>query len=165
LPPWWSRPTGIDRDHGPSPARNVPTDRPERRAGCLSCRGASLAEADGLVLVVVQVESPRGVEAAGEIAGVEGVDVLFVGPADLSHALGCFGRFDDPAFVAAVRSVADACRAAGKAPGVLASSPEDAERYLAEGYRFVGVSGDGGFLARAASAAAAALRARAGRQG
>lgn len=135
------------------------------RAAGFGARSARLAEADDLVLVAVQVESPRAIEGAREIAGVDGVDVLFVGPADLSHALGCFGRFDAPVFVAAVRAVAEACRATGKAAGALASSPDDAERYLAEGYRFLGVSGDGGFLARGASAAADELRRRAGRRG
>ena len=124
-----------------------------------SAQGA-LGEADDLVLVVAQVESAGALSAVHEIAHVEGVDVLFVGPSDLSHSLGSFGRFDEPAYVEGVRAVAGACRAAGKAAGVLAGGAADAERYLDEGYRFVGVSGDGGFLAKASAAAAADLRRR-----
>ncbi len=135
------------------------------RAAGFGSRVGAMTDADGLVLVVAQIESPHGVAAARAIASVDGVDVLFVGPSDLSHALGCFGRLDDPAYAGALRAVVDACDAQGKAAGVLAASPEDAERYLAEGYRFVGVSGDGGFLARGAGAAASELRRRATARG
>ncbi len=128
------------------------------RAAGFGARVGMLRQADEMVLVVVQIESPAAVADARAIAGVEGVDVLFVGPSDLSHALGCFGRFDDERFAEAVHAVAAACRESGKTAGVLAGSPADAQRYLAEGYRFVGVSGDGGFLAKGAAAAAAELR-------
>jgi 4-hydroxy-2-oxoheptanedioate aldolase len=130
------------------------------RGAAFGARTRMLAETDDLVLVVVQIESLDALEHLDEIASVEGVDVLFVGPSDLSQVLGCFGHFDDPAYVESIHAVAAACRAAGKAPGVLAGSVEDAERYLGLGYRFVGVSGDGGFLAKGAAAAAAALRSR-----
>ena len=126
------------------------------RGAAFGARTGMLGEAPGLTLVVVQIESVGALDA---IAAVEGVDVLFVGPSDLSQALGCFGRFDDPAYADGVRAVAAACRSAGKTAGVLAGSAADAERYLALGYRFVGVSGDGGFLAKGAAAAAADLRA------
>ena len=130
------------------------------RGAAFGARAGMFSDTDDLVLVIVQIESVDALEAVDEIAAVEGVDVLFVGPSDLSQVLGCFGRFDDPAYVDSVQTVAKACRAAGKTAGVLAGSAGDAERYLRLGYRFVGVSGDGGFLAKAAAAAAADLRAR-----
>ena len=133
------------------------------RGAAFGARAATLTSADDLVLVVVQVESARALTFVEEIATVDGVEVLFVGPSDLSLALGCFGDFEDPRYVEAVRAVAGACASAGKTAGVLAASPADAGRYLAEGYRFVGVSGDGGFVGKGAAAAATGLRDRCGR--
>ena len=127
------------------------------RGAAFGARAGMFADTDDLVLVVVQIESVDALESLDESAAVEGVDVLFVGPSDLSQVLGCFGRFDEPAYAHSIDAVAKACRAAGKAAGVLAGSVADAERYLGLGYRFVGVSGDGGFLAKGAAAAAAEL--------
>jgi 2-keto-3-deoxy-L-rhamnonate aldolase RhmA len=128
------------------------------RGVAFGARAGTLADTDELVLVIVQIESVGALGSLDEIAAVEGVDVLFVGPSDLSQVLGCFGRFDEPAYAESIQAVAEACRAAGKTAGVLAGSVADAERYLGLGFRFVGVSGDGGFLAKGATAAAAALR-------
>lgn len=130
------------------------------RGAAFGARVGAFGTTDGLVCVIVQIESAEALGAVDAIAAVDGVDVLFVGPSDLSHALGCFGQFEDAAYVDGVRAVVKACRSAGKAAGVLAGSPADAERYLSEGYRFVGVSGDGGFLAKGAAAAATEMRAR-----
>ena len=66
------------------------------------------------------------VVAPEEMAAIEGVDVLFVGPSDLSHALGIPGRVDDPRFDEALRAVAEAARGAGKAAGVMLWQPDDA---------------------------------------
>ena len=51
---------------------------------------------------IIQIESPSAVEHAAEIAAIDGVDVLFVGPADLSHSLGVPGQFDDPRYLGAI---------------------------------------------------------------
>jgi 2-keto-3-deoxy-L-rhamnonate aldolase RhmA len=107
------------------------------------------------VLGVFQVESAAAVAAANELARIDGVDVLFVGPSDLSHALGLPGRFDHPTFVDALRQVVAAARAAGKAAGILARDRRAAERYWELGFRFVGIGADNWFLADGAAAAAA----------
>jgi 2-keto-3-deoxy-L-rhamnonate aldolase RhmA len=130
------------------------------RGAAFGRRTGAMEDVADLLLVVIQVESPEALQSAKAIGAVDGVDVLFVGPSDLSQSLGCFGHFDDAAYTQGVRAVADACRMSGKAAGVLAASAADAERYLEEGYRFVGVSGDGGFLAKTAAAAATELRTR-----
>jgi 4-hydroxy-2-oxoheptanedioate aldolase len=110
------------------------------------------------ILGIFQVESPVAVENAGEIAAIDGVDVLFVGPSDLSHAMGIPGQFDHPEFRAALTSVVEACRSAGKSPGILLRHARDLKRHLELGYRFVGVGSDGGFVVDAAAAALAAER-------
>jgi 2-keto-3-deoxy-L-rhamnonate aldolase RhmA len=131
------------------------------RGVALTTRGAGLGEVahggvKGLndrVLGVVQIESGRAVESARAIAAIDGVDVLFVGPSDLSHSLGIPGRVDEPAFDAAIRAVLDACRAEGAAAGVLVKKAADARRYLDLGYTFVGLGSDSGWVVEGARAA------------
>lgn len=92
---------------------------------------------------IVQIETPAAVDAAAEMAAIDGVDVLFVGPADLSHAMGIPGNIADPAFDVAIRRVADAAHAAGKAAGVMLWKPEDAARFRDAGYTFFSLSNEG----------------------
>jgi 2-dehydro-3-deoxyglucarate aldolase/4-hydroxy-2-oxoheptanedioate aldolase len=129
------------------------------RGLALSTRGAgqsSVAHADvqrlnALPLGIVQVESPIAVKNAEAMAAMDGVDVLFVGPTDLSHSLGVPGQFQDATYVAALDSVADACRAHGKAAGILLRGAEDVPAHLDRGYRFIGLGSDGGWVAKGAS--------------
>ncbi len=70
-----------------------------------------LQQANANSLVVVQIETAQGVDAAEGIAATEGVDVLFVGPMDLSVNLGCPGDFTQPHFIDALKKVIHACKA------------------------------------------------------
>ena len=72
----------------------------------------SISALNQRVIGVIQIESPQAVDSADEIAAIDGVDVLFVGPTDLSHSLGIPGQFDDPAFIDALRRVVSATEAA-----------------------------------------------------
>src|SRR5215207_322189 len=102
---------------------------------------------DGVdALCVIQIESGAAVDDAEAIAAVDGVDVLFVGPNDLSAAL---GTDDLP-----LAKVLEAADARGKTAGILARSREDADRYVEDGFRFVGIGSDSLFLVRGARAAA-----------
>ena len=101
------------------------------------------------LLAIVQIESRAALDEVEAIAAVDGVDVLFVGPTDLSHALGLPGHIDHPEFEAAVRRVADAARAAGKAAGVLVWDAEDVGRYAAMGFSFFSLSSEASILDRA----------------
>ena len=111
------------------------------------------------VVGIVQIESLGAVAAADEIASMDEVDVLFVGPTDLSHALGMPGRFDDETYVAALRTVADACERHGKAAGILLYDTAALARHQELGYRFIGLGSEGSFV----SAGAQAMLAAAGR--
>jgi 2-dehydro-3-deoxyglucarate aldolase/4-hydroxy-2-oxoheptanedioate aldolase len=131
-----------------------------RGAGLGDVGHADIAARNATVLGIFQVESPRAVAEAPAIAALDGVDVLFVGPTDLSHSMGVPGRFEDAGFVAALRAVVDATEAAGKAAGILLRSPADLGRYLDMGYRFIGIGSDLNYVidgARAAAGARAAL--------
>ena len=98
------------------------------------------------IAVVVQIESRAGVTAAGEIAAVEGVDCLFVGPSDLAAGLGHFGQPNHPEVQLAIAHVQAQARAAGKPTGILSPAEADARRYLAQGLSFVAVGSDLGVL-------------------
>ena len=137
------------------------------RGLALSTRGAgqgAVSHADvhrlnELPLGIFQVESPTAVANAEAMAAIDGVDVLFVGPADLSHALGVPGRFTDPTFVQALESVAEAAGKHGKAAGILLKGSEDVPAYLDRGYTFIGLGSDGGWVGSGASAVLGMARA------
>ena len=114
------------------------------------------------VVGVFQVESPEAVAAAGDLAAIEGVDVLFVGPADLSHSMGVPGRFAEPAFTDALDAVVAACRAHGKSAGILLADASFVPAYRERGFSFLGVGSDAGWVSSGARAQAAAARAALG---
>ena len=136
------------------------------RGLALSTRGAGLGELghgdvraiNQRITGIIQIESPSAVEHAAEIAAVDGVDVLFVGPADLSHSLGIPGQFDDPRFQAALDRVVAAAEAAGKAAGILLYDMAVVRRHLDLGFRFVGLGADGAFVADGARSVLARAR-------
>jgi 4-hydroxy-2-oxoheptanedioate aldolase len=118
----------------------------------------ALERANDEVLGIVQIESARAVANAEEIAAVGGVDVLFVGPRDLSHDLGVPGQVAAPVFVEALEQVRLAARKHGKACGLLVSDGAAAAAKVAEGWTFVTVGSDSTLLATAAAAQLARAR-------
>jgi len=114
-----------------------------------------LQNADEHVSVFVQIETSDGVDAAAEIATVEGIDGVFVGPSDLAASLGLLGQQTHPDVTAAVRRAFSAVRAAGTPVGVNAFDPSVAESYLDAGASFVLVGADVALLARGSEGLAA----------
>jgi 2-keto-3-deoxy-L-rhamnonate aldolase RhmA len=110
------------------------------------------------ILGVVQIESPLAVRNAAAIAALDGADVLFVGPADLSHSMGIPGQFERAEFIEALQAVVTAANDAGKEAGILLRGPQDVEPYRALGFRFIGVGSDLNFLRDGALAASGATR-------
>ena len=102
------------------------------------------------LLCVVQIESESSLENVEEIAAVEGVDVLFIGPSDLSQSLGIFGEFTHPRFTGAIRRIADAAHQNRKSLGILLPKPDDFEFYHQLGFRFIASGADGVLLNNAA---------------
>jgi 4-hydroxy-2-oxoheptanedioate aldolase len=120
-----------------------------------------MRHAAGRTLGIAQIESPAAVEAVEGIAAVDGIDVVFVGPSDLSHSMGIYRQFDDPRFRAAIERVVAAAQAAGKTAGIFLASVDDAERAVDDGFRMIGVGSDGGYMMQAARATVARLNRRA----
>ena len=104
------------------------------------------AAANRNLLTVTQIETARAVQNAKQIAAVDGVDVLFVGPMDLSLSVGMPGRFEDPDYRAILARVASIARDGGKAAGILLPSVELLEMVYEMGYRFVAAGSDGGLV-------------------
>ncbi len=90
---------------------------------------------EGLVLVVM-VETPRGVHNAAAIAAVPGVDAVFIGPNDLAHSMGHENRWQEPPVQQAIEHALRAVAAAGKCPGVLALDADEQRRYASWGARY-----------------------------
>ena len=82
------------------------------------------------------IETPEGVANAADIAAVEGVDAVFVGPNDLAHAMGYENRWQEPAVQNAIEQVLKAVAAAGKCPGTLGLSSAEEDKYAAWGARY-----------------------------
>lgn len=101
----------------------------------------------------VQLESERAVENAAEIAAVDGIDGVFVGPVDLSMSMGRFGEWDDDDFLAAVDRAVDAAHDAGVAIGTLATDAEERTTRLGWGVDYVVAGVDMIHLAEGAAAA------------
>ena len=114
-----------------------------------------LVDADRHVSLFVQIESVTGVDNAASIAGVDGVDGVFLGPSDLAASMGLIGQQTHPDVVAAVAQAFGAVRSAGKPVGVNAFDPAVADDYLANGASFVLVGADVALVARGSEALAA----------
>jgi len=118
----------------------------------------ALDRANQETLCVVQIESAAAVSAADEIAAIDGVDVLFIGPRDLSHDLGVPGDTKAPRYLAALDRVRAAAQRFGKSCGVLVPTGTAAAELHAKGWNFVAVGSDSTLLANAVTAELARAR-------
>ncbi|MDP5366974.1 MAG: HpcH/HpaI aldolase/citrate lyase family protein [Paracoccaceae bacterium] len=108
--------------------------------------------------VIVQVETPQAVAAIPQIAAVPGVDAIFVGPADLSAAMGHLGGAQHPEAQAMIDHARALASDAGKPIGILGFGTDLARGYFARGFDFVAVAGDSWLLARQMDAVIASLK-------
>jgi 4-hydroxy-2-oxoheptanedioate aldolase len=102
------------------------------------------------ILGIVQIETLEALENLDAIAAVEGVDVLFIGPADLSMAMGIFGQFDHPTFLDALNKIVQAAKKANKAIGILLFNADDYDKYHNMGIKFIACGSDATFVAQGA---------------
>jgi 4-hydroxy-2-oxoheptanedioate aldolase len=109
--------------------------------------------------VLVQVETQQALGEIEAIAAVDGVDGLFIGPADLSASMGHLGNWQRPEIWQAIISAGERIRKAGKAPGFLSAREDECRATLAAGFQFVAVGSDVGILARQSEALARAYKA------
>ncbi len=105
-----------------------------------------LAHTSRETFLILQIEDLEAIAALDEIAAVPGYDILFVGPADLSHGYGVTGELRHPKVQAAIEEVAAAAARHGKWWGLPVSSVDDAARYIDLGGRFFNFGGDYGWI-------------------
>lgn len=108
-------------------------------------------EANEQVCVLVQAETVEAMKNLDAIAATPGVDGVFIGPADLSASMGHPGNAGHPDVQAVIADGVKRIRAAGKAPGILATTEAGAKQWLAAGVLFVAVGADTMLLASSAS--------------
>ncbi len=99
------------------------------------------------LLGIIQIETVEALHHLDEIAAIEGVDVLFIGPADLSMELGIFGQFENPIFLNALEKIIQAAQKVGKNTGILFFNSDDYQKYLNMGIRFLACGADATFVA------------------
>jgi 4-hydroxy-2-oxoheptanedioate aldolase len=133
-----------------------------RGAGAAVARAADfgrirdyITTANAEVCLLLQVESRAGLAALPGILDLEGVDGVFIGPADLAADMGFPGHSEAPEVQAAIEAALAAIIAAEKVAGILTFDPAAARRYAAMGVGFIGVGGDMGLLVTAAAKLAA----------
>ena len=111
------------------------------------------------ILGIVQIETAEVLNHLEAVAGIDGVDVLFIGPSDLSMELGIFGQFDHPLFRDALKATVSAAKKADKATGILLFNPDDYRMYHDLGIRFIACGSDATFVAEGARNMASKLNA------
>ncbi len=107
--------------------------------------GTYLAEVQEYALVSVQIETNEAAEAVTEIARTEGVDVVFVGPLDLSHALGQPGVYDE-AFEHVVTSIVARVIQENKVAGIAVGDGSEVASRVEQGFTFITIGSDASFL-------------------
>ena len=120
------------------------------RASRFSTIADYVETADDQISLMVQVESRAGLAALDDILAVDGIDCVFIGPADLAADMGHRANPGHPDVHAAIVDTLGRIAAAGKTPGILSLSEEMTEKYIAAGARFIAVSIDVLLLTQAA---------------
>ena len=136
----------------------------ERSAGISRAQdyGLSLQDymekANNNLVVVPQVEHKDAVDNIQAIAGVAGLNVIFVGPFDLSGSIGRLGQVNDPEVMAMIRKVKTVCAGAGIVTGIFGVDAEAVEAYIDFGYTLIAIGTDTSFLSKSVGQTLASLR-------
>ena len=117
------------------------------------------SSANDNIVGMVQIESAEALHHLDEIAALDGIDVLFIGPADLTMSLGIFGQFNHPMFTDAVKATVSATQKAGKATGILIYHPDEYTAFYNMGIRVMACGADATFVVEGARNMAGRLHA------
>lgn len=107
-----------------------------------------LSQASSELLGIMQIETQNAIDNVEAIAAVDGVDVLFIGPADLTMEMGIFGQINHPRFIDAIKKTVSAADKHKKAVGILVGSPDHLPAFRDLGLRFLACGSDGNFMAQ-----------------
>jgi 4-hydroxy-2-oxoheptanedioate aldolase len=128
------------------------------RAADYSGRREWFAEANGDIAVLAMIEGASAVAELDAIIATPGLDGIFIGPMDMSHALGVPGEMAHPKVVETIERIITACRAKGITTGIFAGTTEAARKWIAGGVTLAGVGVDASHLLRALKETVAAVR-------
>jgi len=121
---------------------------------------AYIDQLDKTLIGIIQIETASALKEVEAIAALDEVDVLFVGPTDLSVALDTLGQLHHPVFQQALKDVAAAAKKFGKAAGVLMQNMNEYDMYALLGYRFLACGGDSVFIMNGANTLAESMKAK-----
>lgn len=107
-------------------------------------------KAETEILTIVQIETPEALRNVDEILSVDGVNLFFIGPTDLTTSLGIRGQLNHPKFIEALERVLEAGRRHGVPGGIMAYNDEQVHRALERGFRFIALASDFRLLIRGA---------------
>jgi 2-keto-3-deoxy-L-rhamnonate aldolase RhmA len=130
------------------------------RASGYGTQASYSTQANDTTACIVQLETPDAIDRLEQIAAVPGVDALFVGPGDLSAALGKIGNLKDDAVQALIREAGQRARRIGVPIGIVGPTPEMVASFVQSGYSFVAIASDMGMMMRQANAWLADLKGR-----
>ena len=156
--PWF---TSKDPTKYPKPGETTPGTRgfaAMHRASGYGTIADYGARANASITCLIQLETPEALAQLESIAAVDGVDALFVGPGDLSAAMGILGNMAHPDLQAALKDAAQRARAIGKPIGIVGPTPEMVQKFIEYGYNYVAVASDMGMMMRQANAFFAAIK-------
>lgn len=127
---------------------------PEGLRGCGPRRAAMfgletkeyLEKANDLILVIVQIETMEAVENLEEIMSVQGIDAIFVGPADLASSLGVIGQQRHPKNLETIARILDTATRANMPVGIFGMGPEYIKEHIDQGFKFVVLGADASFM-------------------
>jgi 4-hydroxy-2-oxoheptanedioate aldolase len=135
---------------------------PGRAAAYGSGIAEYLAKANDEIVLAIQIETAEGLENIQSIAAVDGIDVIFIGPGDLSVSLDAMGPENAARLNAAITTIVEVSQKAGKVTGMFRLSPDDVNDWRGLGVSFFVVASDTMFLAAGAAATVAAFKSRVG---
>jgi 2-dehydro-3-deoxyglucarate aldolase len=118
------------------------------RAAAYGMRRDYLQNANAQIANIVQIESQRALANLEQIAATQGIDCLFVGPADLAASLGHLGDSKHPEVQDAMKHILDVAHRARVATGIFAMDVASARQYRSEGFRFIALAADVMWLLR-----------------
>jgi len=129
------------------------------RAGLYTAAGTGITnQMNEESLTIVHVEGERGIANIAEIVSVPHIDVIFLGPYDLSQSLGIPGQIGDRRVIELMQNAVSTIRSAGKAVGTFADNPEIAKRWVDAGVQYIGLGVDVAIFLQACQALVKAVK-------
>lgn len=131
---------------------------PGRHAGYGTRIMEAAAGSNQEVVLAIQIETKEGLANIEEIAAVDGIDAIYIGPGDLSLSLGAMGPEGRPVLDRAIATIAACCKRRGRPVGIFAMTPDHLRQSIGDGLTFLTLAADSMFLGHSVKDAADTAR-------